>query len=455
MAALKVTQGSAQHPMITGFSVPPDGTTVIVKFGGPAFTFHAQWLHDAQCEYGSSRDASGVFCQLPDGVRIREVSVLGSGTKTSLEVVWENGKHSRYPAIWLRVLSSVVAKTTQHKRSDGPIIPRGWLAKTLVIPEICYEAISREGMSNDELLATKAWIVDALLLESRPGILKITNLPPVDSFCESSQRNNLLTQILKRLFGSVFQHPRRGPDETFKIASYYHESASRAVELPNYDTSEILLPHTDHSHYDNPVRVQGLHAVEGTSENTFVDAFTALATLREEDEDLFDALCDSPMILGRVAQFYNPAFVQTTVDTAVRMTAGFPQKVKGVRWHPHLVGYLLSSFETYEKARKAHCKFQEIMQRDSHMLRLEFRPGDLYLWDNFRILHGRQKIFNVPRLAIGQTVIEQTVSDEYRAVKTDWLKDFLDEHWLVQTPTALLNDMVELVSEEMGDKSIS
>jgi alpha-ketoglutarate-dependent taurine dioxygenase len=347
------------------------------------------------------------------------------------------------------MLAPLIAKQLQITALNEPTLPKGWLANTLVIPEISYQKISGEHLSSEELLTTKAWIFDTLLHDSAPGIIKITDLPEVDVYVESSQKNNLVTHILKCLFGCVFQHSMRGTDETFKVASHYHESAKRIGELPNYDTSEILLPHTDHSHYDNPVRVQGFHAIEGTSENTFVNGFAALATLHDEDPDLYNALCAAPMVLGRVARFYSPPFFQTTVDAAVRKKPGFPEQIKCVRWHPHLAGYLLSPFEEFDRAHRAHCKFQEIMCRDSHMLRIVLRPGDLYVWDNFRILHGREKIFDVPRTAVGQTVIEQVVSDQYRAVKMGWLKEFIDEHWLVQTPTGQLHDLVGLVKAGM------
>ena len=87
------------------------------------------------------------------------------------------------------------------------------------------------------------------------------------------------------------------------------------------------------------------------------------------------------------------------------------------------------------------------MRRDSHQLKVLLEPGDLYLWDNFSILHGQEKIFNTSRMAIGQTVIEQVVSDNYTAVKMDWLRDHIGEHWLIQTPTDQMNNLVELVKD--------
>jgi alpha-ketoglutarate-dependent taurine dioxygenase len=449
--AMEEDPSSSQlRPLITNCSISSDKDTLTVSFYDATLVFHSQWLHDARCDHGSARDTANVFCHKLKVAYLQMASISGSGIKTTLDVTWEDGESSQFPALWLRVLAPLVAKQLQPLASKEPSIPKGWLANTLTIPEISYQEILGEHLSTDEFLSTKAWILDNLLLDSAPGIIKITNLPEVDIMGESSQKNNLVTKVLKHLFGSVFQHSMRGADETFKVATHYHNSSKRIAKLPNYDTAEILLPHVDHAHYDNPVRVQGFHAVEGTSENTFVDGFSALATLREEDPELYEALCIAPMVLGRVAQFYSPPLFQTTVDTAVRKKPGFPEQVKCVRWHPHLAGCLLSPFEEFDQARRAHCKFQEIMRRDSHMLKIVLRPEDMYVWDNFRILHGREKIFDVPRIAVGQTVIEQVVSDQYRTVKMGWLTQFMEEHWLVQTPTEQLDNLVKLFEAGMA-----
>ena len=442
---LPITENPQTSPIVKSCSISPEKDTLTVSFLDGTFVFHAQWLHDAQYERTSSKGAGKVYVQQLRVVRIQHAVVSGTSVTTTVDVNWDDGQECRFPAVWLRLLAPSVAKKEPATAAKKAGIPYGWLAKDLVIPEISYRKIMAEDLTDEEFQASKAWILDTLLLDHSPGILKVTDLPDVDPLSESTQRNNLVTIVLKKLFGAVFQHSMRGPDETFKVASHYKSSASRIVELPNYDTDEILLPHTDHSHYDNPVRVQGFHAVQGTSENTFIDAWSCLATLQQEDPELYDAILCAPMILGRVAQFYSPPLYQTTVDCAVRRKPGYPDQLKCIRWHPHLMGYLLTPFDEYETARKAQCKFEEIMYHESHMMRTRLVPGDMYLWDNFRILHGREKIFEIPRTAVGQTVIEQVVSDQYRIVKMSWLTQYISENWLVQTLTSELENLVGLI----------
>ncbi|KAL9619187.1 MAG: hypothetical protein Q9160_006196 [Pyrenula sp. 1 TL-2023] len=422
------------------------------------FIFHSQWLYDARCDRGASRDAATVFCQQLKSKFIQDTKISETGIRTSLDVTWTDKETCKFPAVWLQLLAPRVAKELRASRLSGESSsnPKGhWLASTLTVPEIPYEQVF--GSQSQEI---KSHMLTVLLQPTSLGILKITSLPAVSPATEDTQRNNLVTSILKHLFGSVFQHPSRGPDETFKIASTYssyskNQSPERITDLPNYDTSETLLPHTDHAHYENPVRVQAFHAIQGTSENTFIDGFAALHTLRQEFPDLYEAFCTNPQVLGRVAQFYDPPLCQTTVDTAVRRKPGSgpgsadnsTNEVKCLRYHPHLAGYLLAPYDSYSRARLAHTTFQSILRRPSHQYCTALRPGDLYVWDNFRILHGRERILETPRLAVGQTVIEQVVVDEWRRVCMRELEGLIGEGWLVQCPGEELGRLVEVCRE--------
>ena len=146
---------------------------------------------------------------------------------------------------------------------------------------------------------------------------------------------------------------------------------------------------------------------------------------------------------------YAEPLYQATVDTAITMHPGSGQ-VKRARWHPNLTGSLLVPYDDYKQARLAHQKFQEIIRRDTHQLKLLFKPGDYYIWDNFRLLHGREQVLQNPRTGVGQTVPEQVVHDRYRALHMDILKNYVDARWLVHMPMPQLCDMLRLVRESKG-----
>ena len=338
-----------------------------------------------------------------------------------------------------------MAKRRDIGAETSEVNPTGWLAHELAIPEVLYGDLFPQISVLGDLNAVKERILDAVLLESALGIVKVVGLPDSDVESERKRENTIVTKVLKELCGSVYYHPRRGADKSFKVTSSYADEMKPGEALPNYNTKKVLLPHTDHSHYTHPARIQGLYALEGESENVFVSCFATLGTLKKETPHLYTPFCKSPMSIGRVAHFYKPSMYQATTDTAVTMHPGYPDKIKRFKWHPHLTGSLQTSYDDLKEARVAHRTFQEIMSRDTHLFRLVMKPGDLFIWDNFRILHGRNRVLEVPRTVVGQTVPEQVVADQYRAVKMAKLRGFIEDKWLVHTPMDQLHEMVKLV----------
>lgn len=421
------------------------GNKVTVEFPDGTFIFHSQWLHDARCDDGAARNALTALCQQPAStVHVESVQMNGQGAKATLDVSWDDGINSKFPLPWLRVMASLVAAKVESPQSASERTEnKGWTVETLKIPEISYNDLFREGIEKEELDAIILSTLDSILSSSSSGMIKIIDLPDPNIEDEHNHINNLNTLVLKRLFGSVFVHPIRGSDQTFNVSSHSHDS-TRKVGLPNYDTTQILLPHTDHAFYDNPIQVQGFYGLEGTSLNTWTSPLAALETLKKEDSESYHHLCRAPMALGRVSRFYGDPLYQATVDTAVVMQPGTDQ-VKRFRWHPNLTGSLLSPYDEYKKARIAHQKFQEILRRDTHQLKMMLKPGDLYIWDNFRLLHGREKVLEVPRTGVGQTVPEHIVHDRYRALSTGRLKGLVDGEWLVHMPMPQLREMVQIV----------
>ena len=424
------------------------GNKVTVVFPDATFTFHAQWLHDARCDRGAARNAATAICQQPiSSVHVEEVKLSGEGPGMALDIAWDDRQTATFPGVWLRVMAPLVGRSEGPRSSHSEeVIPKGWLVNGLEIPEFSYRDIFPEGPKQEERSDhITLQVLNELLGESSPGIVKVVDLPEPNVVDERNHKNNINTLVLKRLFGSVFVHPIRGTDQTFNVSSH-SKDAERAVGVANYDTTQLLLPHSDHAFYDTPNQVQGFYGLEGQSENTWVSVLSALATFKEEHPTLYPHLRDTPMTVGRVSRFYGQPLYQATVDTPITPQPGYPDQIKRVRWHPNLTGALLAPYDEYEPARQAHQRFQEILRRDSHQLTLVLWPGDLYIWNNFRLLHGRERVVEDPRTGVGQTVPEQVVHDRYRALHVELLKQHVDEGWLVHMPMLQLREMLRLLS---------
>lgn len=419
------------------------GNKVTVEFLDGIFTFHAQWLHDARCDDGPARNAETAICQQPiETVHVETVNVTGDGPRTTLDVTWNDGLSSKFPAPWLRIMAPIVARLDSPQANENPKspTPTGWLVSNLEIPEISYNDLFQENSSPEREIE----ILDKILSPEAAGIIKIVDLPAPDIASERAHKNNLNTLVLKRLFTAVFIHPIRGHDQTFNVASHSHD-ATRSVGLPNYDTTKLLLPHSDHAFYDNPIQVQGFYGLEGTSENTWVSVLAALNTMKEEQPELYPYLFETPAALGRVSRFYGEPLYQAAVDVPITRSPGAPEDVKRIRWHPNLTGSLLAPYDHYKAGRAAYQKFQEIIRRPTHQLKQELKPGDLYVWDNFRLLHGREKVLETPRTGVGQTVPEQVVHDRYRSLCVRALREWFAEEWLVHVPMRQLREMLAFI----------
>jgi trimethyllysine dioxygenase len=414
---------------------------VTIEFPDATFTFHSQWLHDAQTDDGPYKQVADTYTHKNSFVEVQNASISGHGIKTTLDVSWKDGRSTRFPSLWLRVYAPLVAEHHGNETAQKELqIPKGWLVHTLKMPEISFSEIFPEVSC-----ATALRIHEILVHDSFPGILKVTDLPPPIAEDERKGKNTILARVLTQVFGSVFSHPRRGPNVAYTMASHQEQYSNKGKLLPNYNTAKLLLPHFDQSIYQNPTRVDGLYNLEGESENTFVSCPAVLQTLSEESPELVDPLFTAPMAFGRVAHMYSPPQYQASTPTAVMSLPGFPRQVYRFRWNPHQVGSLLSPFAQFPTALRAHRKFQEVASRDSHRLKVRFRPGDMYLWDNFKVLHGRERVLVVPRTGVGQTVPEQAVLDGWREMLTGKLLRVFEERWLVHVPLAQLYELDKIV----------
>lgn len=230
-------------------------TLLQVQFSDRSFTFHAQWLHDARNDRAPSRSAEDSFTAHAPDACIVKAAREGVGAGAIVVVSWADGTSTRFPGSWLRVFGPLVAKSDDIAEGDENPAElsakhRGWLTETIEILSIDYNFIfPQENPTLQQQTAITIKIIDLLFHEGKSGILKIVNLPPADVESERERQNTLVTKILKQLFGAVFAHPRRGPDQSFNISSDYGRDKHR-VELHNYRTDSLLLPHCDHAHYD-------------------------------------------------------------------------------------------------------------------------------------------------------------------------------------------------------------
>ena len=101
-------------------------------------------------------------------------------------------------------------------------------------------------------------------------------------------------------------------------------------------------------------------------------------------------------------------------------------------------------------ARSAHQMFREIISRDSHQLELFLNPGDLYVWNEFPLLHGRERVLELPRTGTGQSVPEQVIAGKYRKLQLKNFTEHSDEKRLVHMPLHRLHELARRIQSSRG-----
>lgn len=422
--------------LISKIKLNDDKTCVIISFSNDVpnlnWKFHAQWLANACCTNGFSKSSDNS----PFNQQICTIKSAKKSPNGDLLIEWSNSdKTSNFPSLWLKTIGTIVAKPNFNVTETKHVI-KYWNAKSITIPEVEWGLIMGDNTTEQQI---QEQVIDMLINDSSFGIIKVINLPPADIESERQTKDTLITKLLNKVFGNVFFHTRRGANKTFNVSTIKN---SRAELLDNYDVKKVLLPHTDHAHYIHPAMVMGLYALEGSSINTWLDGFIALEILKQEDPESFRILCNTPLCFGRIANYYTPALYQANIDTPITLYPG-SQRIRRIKWHPHLIGWINSSFNEYPKAFTASQKLQQIMMRPDIQIKLEMKPGDLYIWNNFRILHGRQSVFSEIRTIVGQTVPEEVVMNRTRENKIAQITS-LNKNWLAQIPTELLDQIILL-----------
>ena len=106
---------------ITSFGKSDDGDEVEVHFSDQSFTFPTWWLHLSRKDEGLPSPEEG-FCKNPSEICVRRVKVEGARRWATVNITWNTGTTSKFPALWLRVLGPTKALEQEryHPRLPAP-----------------------------------------------------------------------------------------------------------------------------------------------------------------------------------------------------------------------------------------------------------------------------------------------------------------------------------------------
>jgi len=313
---------------------------------GQRSEFPAFWLRDncpcGECVHPQTRErVLDTFALDPD---IEPVAVTAGGGILSVD--WSDGHYSEYRMAWLR---------TRDSELPAPSLWDADLASAL--PELEYQEV----VSGDDglLRFTEAvWTT---------GIAFVRNAPSTEA---------TLRDLARRV----------GPIRPTNFGAEFHVEAKLDPNNVAYTAVE-LRPHTDLPYHENPPGIQFLHCFAADApggESTFVDGFWVAERIRRDDPAAFRLLCDVPIPY----RFHDAG---DDLRFAAPVISCDPDGGYGeVRFHNALMAPLDRAGDRTEATYHALRRFDQVARSDEAQLVVRLQPGDVVVFRNRRVLHGRR-----------------------------------------------------------------
>jgi alpha-ketoglutarate-dependent taurine dioxygenase len=325
----------------------------------------------------------------------------------SLTLQWADGRTSRFAAVWLRDNQSEQRDAHSGQRlidiADFPAAPKirsasihdgavqvhwenesdpatfdvGWLVAQMDTP---FEHVPMQPWIGGALDASRdfSWLTLRQATENAAarsrwlarlltnGIAFLSELPATDDAILEAM--SLVGRVAETNYGLVFD--------------------VRSVAQPeNLAFSDLGLGlHTDNPYREPVPGFQALHMLIASpdgGENLFADGLALAAHLRQNDPDAFTRLTRTAVPFryqSKDADLYaERPLIQLSCDGAVT----------GVHYNNRSIAPLRLSLDDTQAFYDAYRKFALLLRDLKFQLKFRLRSGDLVLFDNQRILHGR------------------------------------------------------------------
>ena len=320
---------------------------------GRVSPFHHQWLRDncpcAHCVYSVTRE------QVLEIVDVDEhlTAISARIEHGDLSVEWSGGHHSKYDPGWLRAHAYDDESRTERRVAK----PKAQLwDQRFELPVFEYAAVMQDP---DTLLQ---W----LLALRDTGLTQIRGVPT---------EPGSLALIAKRI--SFIRESNFGV--LFNVQS-------KADADSNAYTAFNLPLHTDLPTRELQPGLQFLHCLVNDAdggESIFVDGFAIAQTLRNEDPEAFQALCEIPV------EFRNKDRHSDYRRLAPIIALDALGEVAEIRMANFLRGPFEASVEQMPLLYRAYRRFIAMTREDRFRVVKRLNPGELWCFDNRRTLHAR------------------------------------------------------------------
>src|SRR5579872_2424729 len=339
------------------------------------------------------------------------VSVAIAGDGTSIAVTWADGRVSRFPALWL-----ADNRPETRRGDDGQR-----LVDAIELPEaIAVEAadivasgirVKLEGFEQPSLF-DPAWLrrhaLDPASRAERRRVRRLWDsalgrepLPAAEYAAVSRDKAALLTWLrhVDRLGFALLHGVPTMPGAVCEVVSMFgyvrETNYGRLFDVVSVEqplnlafTALALGNHTDNPYRDPVPQLQLLHCLEAAEdggESIVVDGFAVAGRLRREAPEAFDLLTRTKVPF----RYVEPGSVDLRhAAPLIELEAG--GELRTIRYNSRSIGPIDLDADAVPAFYAAHRRFGRMLHEPAMTVGFTLRPGDLFIVDNRRVLHGRR-----------------------------------------------------------------
>ena len=337
--------------------ISKNGSALNVEWSdGEKSNFNFMWLRD-NCPTAHDKDSNHRMFNLLEVSKNLHASEFKINSEGKLEIKWSEGNHtSYYDAKWLRE-NCYTLKNKQKYVSPYHL----WNSSF-------QKDLGSINIEHNEIMSSDTGLIKWLELLHQKGIAIVKNAPT-----EKESAFPVLNRI---------SHTR----ETF------FKTPFEVINIPKPNNSAYtahgLRNHIDLPWFENPPGYQFLHCLINASkggDSLAVDGFTVADYLRKNEKEIFENLVSVPLKFRDKdytqeshRSFYAPA-ISLTKDN----------DLNDIRFSVATMDVLDCQPDVMEKVYKAHHRFGNLLHDDKFVVKFRLEPGDIFCFNNKRVLHGR------------------------------------------------------------------
>lgn len=320
---------------------------------GSQTKYHYVWLrHHARLPNGMENDTSVKIDLVPDDPSTLSIGDW-SASEGMLRINWNNDKIETCHNIQNLKRLAYSGKTRTKKRID-PIFWNGATADQ--IRSFDYNALFDDHSNLSLLEAVRDY-----------GLVKLKNVPT---------RSQTVAEI-----ASIF-----GPVHVNNYGRVFDVQSDANKNLGS-NTGDPLNPHTDESYRHAPPGISLFHCLQASDrggESILVDGFNAANVLKQSDPEGYAALTTIPVFFQRLSL---PDEDMQAHGKIIALDAD--GNLEGVRFTDRTLPLPDAPDDHVEPLYRGIKAFWNIVNSDEMKVQYLMEPGDLHVFDNHRVLHGR------------------------------------------------------------------